>query len=60
MKNIDIRTDAISNGIKHYEIATALGWSDSKLSILLREPLSEENRTLIQGAISQIISKRKE
>ncbi|HCS73016.1 MAG TPA: hypothetical protein DIW17_03985 [Clostridiales bacterium] len=58
MENIDIRTKVISQGIKYYEIADVLGWSDSKLSVLLRKPLKEDDRKLIERAINQITTKR--
>lgn len=58
MENIDIRMKVISNGIKYYQIADVLGWSESKLSILLRKPLKEDDLKLIEQAITQIISNR--
>jgi|GEM_PF-2517777 len=57
MENIDIRMKVISNGIKYYQIADVLGWSESKLSLLLRKPLKEDDRKLIEQAITKIISK---
>lgn len=58
MENIDIRTKVISRGIKYYQIADVLGWSESKLSILLRKPLKEDDRKLIEQAINKINSNR--
>lgn len=58
MENIDIRTKVISCGIKYYQIAAALGWSDSKLSIMLRKPLKEDDRKLIEKAIIQLTANK--
>lgn len=58
MNNAQIRMQVISLGIKYYQIADALGWSESKLSRLLRSPLQDEDRIAIEKAIAQIAKKQ--
>jgi predicted transcriptional regulator len=58
MENIDVRTTVISRGLRYYEIARFLGWSESKLSNMLRKPLTEDDRKLIEHAITQITSSK--
>lgn len=59
MNNIEIRTMILANGLKHYQVAGALGWSESKLSALLREPLTEKDHSLIKKKIEQMASNKK-
>ena len=54
MSNFDIRTDAISAGVKLWQIADKLGLSDSSFSRKLRKELSSEEKARIRAIIAEI------
>jgi transposase len=49
--NLDIRREAKSRGIKHWQIAEHIGVSDQTIMRWLRVPLTEERKKVIMEAI---------
>lgn len=54
MSNFDIRTEAISAGVKLWQIANKLGLSDSSFSRKLRKELTAEEKARIRAIIADI------
>lgn len=54
MSNFDIRTEAISAGVKLWQIANKLGLSDSSFSRKLRKELTAEEKARIRAIIAEI------
>ena len=59
-KNLKIRQTAKDIGVHHWEIADALGISESLFCRRLRHELSETEQMHILDAIANIASKRKD
>lgn len=51
MSNTDVRTEIKAAGIKLWQIADCLGYTDSTFSRKLRKELSEEEKSKIRGVI---------
>lgn len=58
--NLDIRSQILMNGLKNYQVAEAVGISDSRLSVWLRTELNEERKARVQKAIDELVKERKE
>lgn len=54
MNNIEIRTYAMQNGVKLYEVAKALRVSDSTMTLIMRRDLTAEKKQEIMTIIDQI------
>lgn len=54
MKNLDIRTEAISAGVKLWQIAEKLGINDGNFSRKLRKELNAEEKAKIRAIIAEI------
>ena len=54
MKNVDIRNAAGSHGLKLWQIADALGMSDSVFSRKLRKELPQEEKEKILAVIEKL------
>lgn len=54
MKNLEIRTEAMSRGIKLYQIAAACGMRDNSFSRKLRHELPEEEKRQILEIIERL------
>lgn len=52
--NSDIRNEAKSHGIKHWQIAEKIGVSDQTIMRWLRVPLSDERKRMIIEAIEEL------
>lgn len=53
MTNVELRTYAMSKGVKQWQIAEKLGVSESVLCRKLRHELSEDDKSKIYQAIDQ-------
>lgn len=60
MKNIEIRNEAAKNGLRLWEVAEALGITDSTFSRKLRRELPSEQRDHILRMIGKIAERRAE
>lgn len=60
MNNLEIRTTAMQNGIKHWEIADAIGITECHFSRKLRKELPEKEKEKVLNAIRTIIANRKQ
>lgn len=58
MKNVRIRVEALSNGVRFWEIAEALGISDSNFSKKLRNELPEAETDRIVSLIRKLADER--
>lgn len=56
--NIDVKLEAISKGVRLYQIPPQLGVSQATFDKLLRKPLTDEKREQILNAISQLATNR--
>lgn len=56
MENIDVRLIVTGHGLKHKDIAEKMGISPVWLSVLMRKPLTAENRKRILDAIGELTS----
>ena len=54
LKNVDVRLDIRKSGYRQYDVAKQMNISESFLSRLLRDDLTEENRDRIYNAISAL------
>ncbi|MFW3654576.1 hypothetical protein [Vagococcus fluvialis] len=54
--NSDIRKKIEKNRLKYYEVADAIGISDSRFSVWLRKELDGERRERTLKAIEELIS----
>lgn len=52
--NTDIRTAITGARLRQWEVAQAVGISDSRLSVWLRTPLSDERRQRVLDAIDRL------
>lgn len=60
MENIEIRNEAAKNGLRLWEVAEALGITDSTFSRKLRRELPSEQRDHILRMIGKIAERRAE
>ncbi|MDU0403481.1 hypothetical protein KF7HA_01841 [Lactococcus lactis] len=58
MSNLEIRKKTLSNAIKNYQLADAIGINQSTLSVWLRTELNKERRARVEKALDQLISNR--
>ena len=58
MSNLEIRKKLLSNAIKNYKLADAIGINQSTLSVWLRTELNDERRDRVEKALDQLISNR--
>ena len=56
--NFEIKTEAMRNNVRLYELPPLLGYSQSKLDKLLRTPLSDKDKAQILTAIDKIAKSR--
>lgn len=54
MCNLRIRADIESNRLKYWQVADKVGISDSRFSVWLRTPLSDERRERVEKAIAEL------
>lgn len=54
MKNLDIRTAIRISGLKHWQVAEAIGVSEGTLCVWLRTELSPERRERVVQALEQL------
>ena len=54
MKNLDVRSKILEKRFKYWEVAEKIGISDSRLSVWLRTPLSDERRKRVEKAIDEL------
>lgn len=54
MENLEIREMIKKNRLKHYEVADEVGISETRFSVWLRKPLSEEREERIINAILKL------
>lgn len=54
--NARLRTKILKSGFAQKEVAKKLGWSECKLSRLLRFPLPDEQTAVIEKALSDLTS----
>lgn len=54
MENLDIRTAAVSTGVKLWRVADALGIADASLSRKLRKELPQEEKEKIFSIIERL------
>lgn len=57
--NQDIRSSIFLNGFKNWQVAEKVGISDSRFSVWLRTPLSDERKIRVTAAIDQLVSEKK-
>lgn len=58
--NQEIRDLIYRSRLKNWEVADAVGISDSRFSVWLRTPLNDERKRRINNAISELLKKQKE
>lgn len=58
--NQEIRDLIYRSRLKNWEVADAVGISDSRFSVWLRTPLNDERKKRVSNAISELIEKQKE
>lgn len=54
MNNRDVRLEILGAGLKYWQIADALGISNSALSVKLRKELPDEEKEKIRSAIAAL------
>lgn len=54
MSNEEIRSAIRKNRLRMYEVAQAVGISDSRFSVWLRTPLNDERRKRVEKAIAEL------
>lgn len=59
MKNTNIRTAALSSGVRLWEVSERLGMHDSNFSRLLRHELDKDTKDKIMSAIAEIREDKK-
>lgn len=52
--NLDIRNTIFTYGLKNWEVAAKVGISDSRFSVWLRTPLSDERKERVLKAIDEL------
>lgn len=58
--NQEIRDLIYRSRLKNWEVADAIGISDSRFSVWLRTPLNDEREERVEKAISELVEKQKE
>lgn len=58
--NQEIRDLIYRSRLKNWEVADAIGISDSRFSVWLRTPLNDERKERVEKAISELVEKQKE
>ncbi|QSD62053.1 hypothetical protein LLUC047_02235 [Lactococcus cremoris] len=58
MSNLEIRKKLLSNAIKNYQLADAIGINQSTLSVWLRTELNDERRDRVEKALDQLINNK--
>lgn len=58
MSNLEIRQKLLSNAIKNYQLADAIGINQSTLSVWLRTELNDERRERVEKALNQLINNK--
>lgn len=59
MANREIRARIERNGLRHWQVADAIGISAASLVRWLRSPLTEERLQRVQAAIDKLLAERK-
>lgn len=57
MSNLDLRMSMLSHGLKHWQVAKAVGVDPATLSVWLRHELTGEKLTRVQEAIDRLTKK---
>lgn len=55
--NIEIRTKIFQHGLRQWQVAQAIGISDSRLSVWLRTPLRADREKRVLEAIEKLTKK---
>lgn len=58
MSNLEIRQKLLSNAIKNYQLADAIGINQSTLSVWLRTELNTERRERVEKALDRLITNK--
>lgn len=58
--NREVRDKIFINRLRYWEVAEELGISDSRFTVWLRTPLSEERKSRVEKAINKLIEKQEE
>ena len=58
--NQEIRNLILINGFRNWQVADKIGISDSRFSVWLRTPLSDERKVRVSVAINQLVSEKKD
>ena len=58
--NKEIRNSIALNRFKNWEVAEAVGISDSRFCVWLRTPLNDERKARVEKAINELVAKQKE
>lgn len=59
MANTDIRRQIAEAGLKHWEVADAIGVNEATLCVWLRKPLTGERRSRVNDAIKKLKGERR-
>ncbi|WP_288531235.1 hypothetical protein [uncultured Secundilactobacillus sp.] len=54
MNNEDIRADIKAKRLRNWEVASKVGISDTRFSVWLRTPLTDERKQRVQKAIAEL------
>lgn len=57
MENKNIRNKILSNCLKYWQVAEAIGITDGRLSVWLRTSLNDEREARVLKAIEDLIKK---
>ena len=58
MSNVEVRTEIMRNGLKHWEVAAELGISETSFSRKMRMELPDDDRERVLAAIKAICRSR--
>ena len=56
--NQEIRARIFMNGLRNWQVAEAVGISDSRLSVWLRTPLDDMRKVRVEKAIDKLLEVR--
>lgn len=56
--NQEIRNHIFVSGLKHWQVADAIGITDSRFSVWLRTPLDDLRKDRVEKAIKKLLSER--
>ena len=59
MKNVEIRTACMEAGVKHWQLAAALGITETHFSKKLRNELPKDEKEKILEVLSQLVQERR-